>query len=219
MRKTTVFLILSICLFSRILLAKNIRQMNASLTSLEIIREEIRQRALPILVMFKQLENTEVQTAPQRAKIIKSAAEVHENDLSASPVILNVQLNDEFPVLEKRDEWYRVRLSDGREGWLHENDLQTISTRDSREMTTGGYSQEALAEAIELSNLWLVEINAQRDSAAQVYHRAMQNFQSLSESEKQPLQTTVTKLKKAFDQIPTNEYHKFVLFFREAPVQ
>jgi len=76
MHKKLLIGVFFLLFFSGIISAQTAEPMNASLTSLETIRDDIRRQALPVLVMFKQLESTALPRFQQRVKIIKSGVPI-----------------------------------------------------------------------------------------------------------------------------------------------
>jgi len=123
--------------------------------------------------------------------------------------LLNARLNEEFPILEKRDEWYHIRLIDGREGWIHENDLQVISEAQ----TGAGFSQSDLGDVLEFSVQALTKIKARRDSAAQIYSRVTNYFENLPAAEKESRTAAYAKIKTTREQI--NRFASYVTHYHQ----
>jgi len=65
------------------------------------------------------------------AKIITARCQVLETDLPGARVIHTPLIGEEFPVLGQSDSFTRIRLRDGREGWITESCLQIFSKTET----------------------------------------------------------------------------------------
>ncbi len=114
------------CCLNVVARADKIQALNKELLELNKIGDELRSKVLSLLTLVKELEKSGSVTGSQIAKIIYPEEPVKEANIAGSKSIFTAKYNDELLILEKSDIWYRVRLQDGREGWIKEEAVQVI---------------------------------------------------------------------------------------------
>jgi SH3-like domain-containing protein len=67
----------------------------------------------------------------RKAKIVTASCQVLETNQRGARVIYAPMLNEEFPVLGQVEDMIKVRLRDGREGWIIQGCLQIIATAEA----------------------------------------------------------------------------------------
>jgi len=183
-----MLLILMSVLNPRQVLSDSKKDIEKSLKELERIAEDIKQNSASIEALMRNFSDTGIQSSQDMVKVIKSVAPVRETDNVASRTLLIVRLNDEFPVMEQRDQWYHIRLPDSRNGWIHEDVVQIFSKPSAAPPVTG----EALSPA-EIKDIMVIveqliqDIYEQKAEADKIIANLENLFQQLSESEKQQL--------------------------------
>jgi hypothetical protein len=188
--------------------------MQQSLDELKALRREVQQKTIPLLVLMKQLEGGELGPAQQRVKVIKPVATIRETDDVASRTLLVARLNDEFPVIEQRDQWHRIRLADGREGWIHEDVVQVFAaSAPSTPVEKKAQSPSDTKGILTLAAGLIKEINARQDTAARIASRLEETYQRLPEAERQQLLSLYNDIAQERDKIA--EYHIYANHFYE----
>lgn len=190
------------------------KDLQQSLDELKTLRQKIQQKTLPLLVLMKQLEGTETGSPQQRVKVIKPVAAIRETDNVASHTLLMARLNDEFAVLEQRDQWRRIRLADGREGWVHEDVVQVFSASApapaaAKQIASPQDTKNFLTLAADL----IKEINVEQDTAAKIASRLEAAYQQLPLEQKRQLFPLYREIAQEREKI--SEYHVYANHFYE----
>jgi uncharacterized protein YgiM (DUF1202 family) len=68
-------------------------------------------------------------TSIGKVKIVKDGCNIYETKDVKSRVIYNPRYNDEFEIMERYENLYKIRLQDKREGWISEKDIQLITVQ------------------------------------------------------------------------------------------
>jgi hypothetical protein len=176
---------------------KNLPQ---SLERLKSVRQAIQQKTLTLLVLLKRLEGEETGEMRQQVKIIKPTAAIHETDNEESRTLIEVRLNDEFPVLEQRDRWYRIPLRDGREGWVHEDNIQPFSVPVVKPPSSSG--RDAI---LPIASDLIKDINAGQESSAKLLSGMEETYRQMPDSGKQTNFMLFREMMQERDKI--TEYH------------
>ena len=126
--KQIIIAILFFGCISPVLIAVDQTELKNNLSEIESVRSEIQKSTASFLLISKQLNNGEdtAHQTEQFVQITNIGAEVRETDLETSAVLAGVLEGDEFPLVEQRNDWNRINLGDGREGWIHREDVQII---------------------------------------------------------------------------------------------
>ncbi len=102
-----------------------------SLPQLKLLSSDINQNVLVSLAIIKEYEKCLTVSTNKIAKIIKPLSFVKESDNNNSINIAEVRMDDEFAIIEARDNWYKIRLQDNREGWVSEEDVQELNVQST----------------------------------------------------------------------------------------
>ena len=94
---------------------------------LQTLSTEMRQKVLPMLSLIKEMEKQQSAIQTELVKVHNTTAPVYEADNADALVRYTAQLNDEYPIVDQRDQWYQITLFDGRTGWIHEDEVQVIT--------------------------------------------------------------------------------------------
>ncbi|WP_234567457.1 SH3 domain-containing protein [Rhodohalobacter sp. 614A] len=138
MRKTVIAIFLYCWLTPTLLVAANQAELEDILSDIEAVRADVQKNAASFLLIAKQMNAGDVAASntEQFVQITDVTAEVRETDLVTSPLLMEVLEGDEFPLVEQRNEWYRISLKNGREGWIHRENGEIIE-REVNEPVSG----------------------------------------------------------------------------------
>jgi hypothetical protein len=131
--KTTAnfFLLLLFLLISQV---KTTGQSNDSIISkpieeLVLLQKEVQKKVSIILHISKNAsENnfSQIGINTNYVKVISNECGLFESQFDTDFAIMNSRLNDEFEVLDEEDDWYQVRLRDGRKAWISRTCVQQV---------------------------------------------------------------------------------------------
>ena len=106
---------------------------NKDVSQMTELEQKIRQESIALLSLIKQMRPEKAESAGEKtvemARSIIDGAEVHEAMDLNSRIIYGARISEEFEILERNDRFYKVRLRDGREGWILESNLQVFSAQ------------------------------------------------------------------------------------------
>lgn len=213
--------IIIIALFCFILIANSIetaaqsgstKSVSEALPRLEKISTEISQNVLPLLALIKKIEESGSPNTFRIVKVIRPQISVREADNLNATALAEVRMNEEFLIIEERDKWYKVRIPDGREGWVTEEDVQIISKQGGD--VTGNLERFSKEEASAL----LGQIKRYKDNIEVLYSEAEnlirkteEAYGKLSESDKKSVERDFKLFTGYKDKI--EKYHGYVLRF------
>ncbi len=153
--------------------------------ALRKISTDVRHRVVPLLSIIEKHEKGQQTTRIETAKMIESSATIYESDTPESASLLEAKLDDEFPILRKRDQWYEIRLEDGRQGWIQEDAVQILVSEETVDIATDQeLSQSQIEEMYSLSSTWMDDIEQYHETAAGIFATIQQQYNDLSPSEK-----------------------------------
>jgi len=72
------------------------------------------------LALLVALHLHPVVAAKPIVEVAASRGDIRSGPSAAHEIMSEVRQGGKYAALEKREEWYRIRLVDGREGWIHE---------------------------------------------------------------------------------------------------
>ena len=98
---------------------------SGSLPALKQLSTEMNQNVLAMLTLIRELEKYGL-ASQKNARVISPDAKVRETDNVNSTVISEIRMNEEPDIIEERDDWIRIRMSDGRVGWMLKEDVQVL---------------------------------------------------------------------------------------------
>ena len=75
------------------------------------------------LMLVIAIQLLSIADATQIVEIIVVRGDIRSGPSAAHDIIGEVRQGEKYPALEKRREWYQIRLVDGREGYIHERSV------------------------------------------------------------------------------------------------
>ncbi len=103
------------------------------LSKIREIESEMRYESVALLSIIRQMGPVEGVQASKQVEMVKLIAEgcsVFESMDEESRVLFAPRINEEYRIIEYVDNFYRVLLDDGREGWIVEGCVQPFSKMD-----------------------------------------------------------------------------------------
>jgi Caspase domain/Bacterial SH3 domain len=102
----------------------------------EVIAVRIsKQIGLMLLITIQLLP---VAAATQIIEVTAGRGEIRSGPSSVHEIMGRVRQGEKYPVLEKRGEWYLIRLVDGREGYIHEKLVVVARSGGTSQARTAG---------------------------------------------------------------------------------
>jgi len=177
-------------------------EMEAALQTVKRLRGEIQIKTLQVLTVLKRIDELGSTRAETHLKIIADGAPVRETNTKSARVLYKAQYDEEFPVLDRIDEWHQVRLRDDREGWILETDVQeyTVTIKNS-----GHLNPEEIDAVLNLATRLRQVITTKRDSAVKVIAKIEETYNRYTPQEKQAVAGTYTEIQ--------NHMHKITEYF------
>ncbi len=80
-----------------------------------------------MLSLIREMEKQKPSVQIELVKVHKVTAAVYEAENFDATIRYTAQENDEYPIVDQRDQWYQISLPDGRTGWIHEDAVQVIT--------------------------------------------------------------------------------------------
>ena len=122
-RKYLTFLLicfLHFCFLSSYVYAQSPANSNISknASQLKLISTEMNEQVLSLLALIKEYEKLSPAEPVEMAKIISPFAYINETDNENSLTIAVVRLNEEPPIIERHENWIRIKTENAREGWM-----------------------------------------------------------------------------------------------------
>lgn len=192
--KKIVIAIFLCCWLAPNLFAADRAELEEILSEIQDVRAEIQKRTASFLLIAKQMNAGEVSTpqTDQFVQITDPTAPVYESDLATSPVLSEVLEGDEFPLIEQRNDWYRIALEDGREGWVRRENSQVIE----REIRGSGTANALSADPRirQMTDQLYENIQNQFSRARELFAEFDEGYEELSSDEK----TGVTSVQSAY---------------------
>lgn len=208
MKKGIIAILLIFCLPTSVLFAQQteLREIREEIIT---VRQEIQKSTASFLLISKQLTQGEqsVQSTEEFVQIIDQRVIVRELDLETSPVLSEVLEGDEYKLIEQRNDWLKIELEDGREGWIRRENVQIIE-RD-------GSSERSVSEdprIRQMTEQLYLNIQSQYDRAEQLFGEFEEIYEDLSSSEKTEVSGVYSDYLEEKEKIQTyrayaNHYH------------
>jgi Caspase domain/Bacterial SH3 domain len=109
------------------------------------------------LVLLVAIRLLPVAAATPTVEIAASRGDVRSGPSAAHEIMGEVQQGEKYAALEKRGDWYRIRLVDGREGWIHER-LVAVARSEESSQPRGANSSPAIGAGTLYSSSWAVVV-------------------------------------------------------------
>jgi hypothetical protein len=153
--------------------AKN-EQPTQDLQSLQALEKTIRRESLAFLSLVQKMKPEKKSAARRRTvekgKVVRSRCQVYDTLDEGGRVLYSPRLNEEFTILDREDAYCRVRLADGREGWIEERCLQAFSADEVvNEIKFAGVANSEIGGFMELADKIYAALARQNQAAAAIY--------------------------------------------------
>ncbi|MFA6233177.1 MAG: SH3 domain-containing protein [Bacteroidota bacterium] len=214
-RATTVFLILLLVPACRL----QAQDFPAMLEQMLKVRKQVQLQTTQLLSLLKEIRGP-AQSGKQKARISLAGAAVRESENTTARLIAQLPLNTEYPVLEEREDWFRIRLDDGREGWIDRSSIQLISQDDRASTPPSGLSEQNRSELRTIAETLLFQINRQAGTVATALESAKQSFADLAPADRERDRSSFEQLAAHADKVREYEIyanHYFEKIARDIP--
>ena len=170
--------------FDNFATASDLKNFNQEIRKLDNVSVELRNKVLSALTLVKELEKNIPVSGSQIAKVIYPEEPVRDANFPDAKSIFTARYNDEFIILDKRDKWYHIKLPDGRDGWIHEDAVQAITT--DRNSGYGGKQRSKINDQALLLQLVIFyeEIESEYRLAKNIMNHVETLYSKLSSDEK-----------------------------------
>jgi hypothetical protein len=161
-----------------------------SLPQLKKLSADLNQNVLPLLALIKEYEKFGQVASLEVAKIIKPVSAVKETDNENSLTVVEVRLNEEYIIIDRHDQWYKIKTADNREGWVIEEDIQVIPKQqvDVTGNIPGKSRQESSALLSQMA-IYKNNIDELYESASAVIKQVDEKYNILTTEQKNALTT------------------------------
>jgi hypothetical protein len=170
---------------------------------LSSLSSEIKKNVLPLLSLIREMEKHQTIVDIELVKITKTTANVHDADNADATIRYTAQMHGEYELVDQRDQWYQILLPDGRSGWIHEDDVQII-TSTVAESKTGSVSQDQQRKMLALMAGWMDDIRVQHRQATAILDSLQYLYNGLALTEKQKHYSAYEQALAAGNQIQKN---------------
>jgi hypothetical protein len=179
--KKVVSLILSVFLMAVPLQSTPNSGLQDILNEVKTGRVVIQNNSAAFLVICKSLGAGQVREQQQQnVRIIRPMASIHESDLLSSAVLTGIPAGTLLPVLKKEGEWYRVRLEDTREGWIHLDDVQQLYGEEHRKKKNACQDADSYQQGRLLAEIFFRQLSVAFQKTERHITEFEKNFLSLS---------------------------------------
>ncbi len=163
------------------------------LAKMQQLRNHTQQQTSQLLVLLKDIRGS-AHSGKQFARIAISGAVARESENLSARIIAQLPLNTEHPVLEEHDEWFRIRLSDGREGWIDRLSIQLINQTEETSPTISPANERTQFGMRTIAQSLLSQINRDAGTAAASLENAHQAFATLPQADQERNRTAFDEL-------------------------
>ena len=144
---------IGICQLDNIVLGKDVRE-------LIHLKQDIQKKVSVILHISKNISEdqfNQLSLANRFVKVINNECGLFESQFDTDFAIFNSRLNDEFEVLDEEDDWYQVKINDGRKAWISRSCVQEVVKNQGRK-TGRLQSINNRNDQVQLANFLIEEI-------------------------------------------------------------
>jgi len=203
------------------LLANDITQLQNTLDEISVLRQNIQKTSASFLLLAKQLE-VPAEPAVENASVIKQNVAVRDSDLATANRIRRLIPGEQFTVLGKQGEWYRVRLREQSEGWVHEYDLRFTRSETDKGGARYVMNTNDRVRIRQAAERLYHQVMGQAESADGLITEFEKQFNSFSASEKLQADSLFRRLsdereKITLSQVYVNHYYQKLEPFHTAP--
>ncbi|MCX6557118.1 MAG: hypothetical protein NTW95_06760 [Candidatus Aminicenantes bacterium] len=146
------------------------------LNSLQELEKTARKESLAFLCLIKKMEpekkNSSRWRKVEKGKVVKNRCKVYDALDENARTLYSPRLNEEFTIIEKNDEFFRILLPGGREGWIEEKCLQTFSVNEEEIQTKfKGVANSQINQFMTTAGEIYARLARQKDSAEKIYEK------------------------------------------------
>jgi hypothetical protein len=109
------------------------------------------------LILFIAIQRLSIAVTPQIVEVTARRGDIRSGPSAAHEIMGEVRQGEKYPTLEKRGEWYLIRLVDGREGYIHERLAAVARSGGTSQARTAG-SEPSVRTANLYSSSWAVVV-------------------------------------------------------------
>jgi uncharacterized caspase-like protein len=109
------------------------------------------------LVLLMAIRLLPVAAATSIVEVAASRGDIRSGPSAAHEIMGEIRQGEKYAALEKRGEWYRICLVDGREGWIHQK-LVTVARSDEASQARMAASGPAIGTGNFYSSSWAVVV-------------------------------------------------------------
>ncbi len=180
------------------------------LPQLKKLSADLNQNVLPLLALVKEYEKYGPPPSVKVAKILRTSISVRETDNQESPVITEARINEEYPVIDESDKWYKIRTADNREGWIPEESVQILmklpAAAGNETLKASGQETSALLGQMARYKINIDELYAE---AGTIIRNIEQEYNRLSPEDKASVADEYKTFAAERDKI--EKYHQYVV--------
>ncbi len=181
------------------------------LKSLQELEKTARKESLAFLSLINKMSPEKKSTSRMRkvekGKVVKNRCRVYEALDENARVLYSPRLNEEFPIIERDDTFFRVLLPDGREGWIEASCLQTFSVSEEEIKTRfKGVANSEIKNFMEMAGRIYDRLADKNNTTEKIYEKYRQS--SLQETK------TIREIRRVYGNI--SRYFQYGdYFYRE----
>jgi hypothetical protein len=109
------------------------------------------------LILFITIQFLSVAAATQIVEVIVAGGDIRSGPNAAYDILGEVRRGEKYPTLEKRGEWFQIRLVDGRESYIQERSVAVARSSGTNQAPTPGPGP-AMTTGTFYSNSWAVVV-------------------------------------------------------------
>ncbi len=195
---------------------KELRRASLESEKMEAI---IRRQSMALLSLIKTMYPAEVGKRAEMAKLIKPQGRVYASDDTSSRIIFEPRFNDEFPIIDRKDQWYCIKLEDGRKGWIQEGEIQlfrALKTPAEPILSPNIRGCEA-QRFVSLADDLYAKVCHNSEEALRVIDETLAAFKELPEGEKRKFREEIDPLEKRRRRI--NKYRIYAKHFYQRYIE
>ncbi len=140
------------------------------------IEKSMRRGSLAFLSLIKQMDPKETTSTQDRTvemvRVVIDGCQVYEAMDATTMVIYVPRINDEFEILDRNDGFYRILLTDGREGWISEQCIQVFSLQKQQPMVRfQGVESKDVKRFLDTATDIFANLTQQKQYADEIYKK------------------------------------------------
>jgi uncharacterized caspase-like protein len=109
------------------------------------------------LILFITIQVLSIAAATQIVEVTVARGDIRSGPNAAYDIMGEVRRGEKYPALEKRGEWFQIRLVDGREGYIHERSVAVARSSGGNQAQTPSPGASITTRSL-YSNSWAVVV-------------------------------------------------------------